>query len=73
MNIKEIVGNNLRALRNAANLSNQDFSEKLNKDTSTVSRYETGQREMDYETILNVCQVLSITPNNLFKYLIKEE
>ena len=42
-------GNNLRNLRKSRNLTLEELAEKLNINKSTLSRYESGQREPNHE------------------------
>ncbi len=66
MDIKKIVGENLKYARKAKGLTQKQFAKELNKYQSDYSEYETGKIELDYEKIVYICKRLDITPNDLF-------
>ena len=66
MDIKKIVGENLRYARKAKGLTQKELAKELNKYQSDYSEYETGKIELDYEKIVFICKRLDITPNDLF-------
>lgn len=57
--------NNLRELRKAKNLRQQDLAAALNVAPITVSRYETGDRDIDSETICRLCEIFGCTADYL--------
>lgn len=66
MDIKKIVGENLKNARKAKGLTQKELASELNKYQSDYSEYETGKIELDYEKIVFLCKRLDITPNDLF-------
>ena len=66
MDIKKIVGENLKNARKAKGLTQKELAKELNKYQSDYSEYETGKIELDYEKIIYLCNRLDITPNDLF-------
>lgn len=66
MEIKEIVGRNLRNARKAMGLTQKQIATELGKYQPDYSEYETGKIELDYEKIVYLCNRLDITPNDLF-------
>ncbi len=66
MDIKKIVGENLKFARKAKGLTQKELASELNKYQSDYSEYETGKIELDYEKIVFLCKRLDITPNELF-------
>ncbi len=66
MDIKKIVGENLKYARKAKGLTQKQLADELNKYQSDYSEYETGKIELDYEKIVFICKRLDITPNDLF-------
>ena len=66
MDIKKIVGENLKYARKAKGLTQKELAKELNKYQSDYSEYETGKIELDYEKIVFICKRLDITPNDLF-------
>lgn len=57
--------NNLRELRKAKNMRQQDLAAALNVAPITVSRYETGDRDIDSETICRLCEIFGCTADYL--------
>ena len=51
----------LKDLRKKAGLTQVELSNALGKPQSYVSKYETGERRLDYVEISDVCKVLGIT------------
>ena len=51
----------LKYLRKDAGLTQVELSNALGKPQSYVSKYETGERKLDYVEISDVCKVLGIT------------
>ena len=66
MDIKKIVGENLKIARKAKGLTQKELAKELNKYQSDYSEYETGKLELDYEKIVYLCNRLDISPNDLF-------
>lgn len=66
MDINKIVGENLREARKAKGLTQKQIAEKLHKYQPDYSEYESGKIELDYEKIITLCNILDITPNDLF-------
>ena len=66
MDIKKIVGENLKLARKAKGLTQKELANELNKYQSDYSEYETGKIELDYEKIVYLCNRLDISPNDLF-------
>lgn len=57
--------NRLRALRTAQRLSQTQLGKMLNCTDVTVSRYETGQRGLDSETIAKLCEIFGVSADYL--------
>ena len=51
----------LRELRNALNLSQQEFSERINVAQSTYAQFETGRRELRDIHISQICQAFNVS------------
>lgn len=66
MEIRKIVGQNLKNARKAMGLTQKQIADELGKYQSDYSEYETGKIELDYEKIITLCKRLDITPNDLF-------
>ncbi len=51
----------LRELRNQRGLSQLRLAMDLNMNQNTVSRYENGEREADYETLIKIADYFDVT------------
>ncbi|MBU0718335.1 MAG: helix-turn-helix domain-containing protein [Planctomycetes bacterium] len=51
----------LRELRNAAGLRQVDLAARLQEPQSFVSKYESGERRLDFIEVFEVCKALGIT------------
>ena len=56
----------LQVLRKKANLSQEDVAEYLHISRQAVSKWELGQSTPDIDVCLKLCEVLKVTPNQLF-------
>ena len=65
-NIKDF-GENIKEYRKAKNFSQDNLADKLRKDRSTISKYETGELIPNAEDISRICDILEIYPNDLFE------
>lgn len=67
MEIKQTFGNNLKTYRLQQNLTQKEMASKMNMVREQYSKYERGIIELDYAKIMLVCEILDITPNELFE------
>lgn len=58
---------NLKALRKAANLTCIQLGEKVGCTAMTISRYETGKREPNLETLRRLAAALGVTVDELIR------
>lgn len=68
-NYNKTVGNNIAKYRLMNQLTQTELAKQLDIAQSTLSQYETGEREMSYELICKVCSLLGIEPNELFSLI----
>lgn len=66
MEIAKIVGNNLKAARRAKGYTQKAVAEKMYMTQQQYSRFENGVFELNYGQILRLCELLDMTPNELF-------
>ena len=66
MEIAKIVGENLKAARNAKGITQTQLAKELHKYQSDYSDYETGKVRLSYELIVLLCDRFDVTPNDLF-------
>lgn len=64
-----LVGALLRELRLEAHLRQQDLADRLGRQQSFVSKYESGERRLDVLELREVCSVLGITLTELVECL----
>lgn len=62
------VGENLKMARKAKGLTQKEVAKLLNKFQPDYSEYESGKIELDYYKIVFLCELLDITPNDLFGF-----
>ena len=63
---RKAIGKNIKKYREAIGMKQEELAEKIGVSQSTLSGYENGKREADYEKICLICKSLEIEPNNLF-------
>ena len=66
MEIAKIVGNNLKVARKAKGYTQKAVAAQMYMTQQQYSRFENGVFELNYEQILRLCELLDITPNELF-------
>ena len=60
------VGRNIKDARKFAGLTQSQMAQKLCMTQQQYSRFENGVFELNYEQILAICEILAITPNDIF-------
>ena len=60
-----IFSNNLKKYRKIKKLNQEELAIRLNTTKTSIYNYEKGISFPSVETIYNICEVLSITPNDL--------
>lgn len=66
--IRELV----RELRQAAGLRQVDLAERLERPQSFVSKYESGERSLDFLEVMEVCRALGVSMVEFVQRLDKE-
>lgn len=66
MEIAKIVGNNLKVARRAKGYTQKAVAAQMYMTQQQYSRFENGVFELNHEQILRLCELLDITPNELF-------
>lgn len=62
----KVIGNKLYEIRTKRLMSRAEVAEKANLSERTYADIERGSVNMRVETILKICNALSITPNDIF-------
>lgn len=65
INIKKILGINLRKLRKINNLTQEEFAETIGMATKTVNIIENGRQFPKIENFEKICEVYKISPSQL--------
>lgn len=66
MKISEMIGKNLKEARKFKGLTQREIAGMLFMTQQQYSRFENGIFELNYDQILKICEILEITPNELF-------
>lgn len=59
--------NNLKYLRNKFNMTQEDLAKKMDKDYSTIGKWELGQRNPIMADMLKLANIFNIEVQDLFK------
>lgn len=66
METAKIIGNNLKEARKFKGLTQKEVAQLLRMSQQQYSRFENGVFELNYSQILALCELLEVTPNELF-------
>ena len=66
MDIAKKVGFNLKQARKDKGLTQKQVAEKFKMTQQQYSRFENGVFELNYQQIVELCELFEITPNELF-------
>lgn len=61
----DIIGKRVRTYRKQAGMTQGKLAEKAGMDTNNVSRIERGISTPTLESLVKICNVLKVTPNDL--------
>lgn len=67
MDIRRLVGKNVRRCRLASGLSQEELGARIRADQGYVSRIEAGQVNLTLDTITLIGRALSVAPAALFE------
>lgn len=66
--IKKLLGENIRKIRWSKNMTQEAFSEKIGIEPSSLSNIENGKSLPSTQTIINIQQEFSVSPNEIFDF-----
>ena len=66
----QFIGNNIKALRLSKGMTQEQMAEKLDHSVNFVSLIELGKSGMSVTTMLDICNILDVDINCLFKGLL---
>ena len=69
-NVLEQIGKNIKTARLLKGYTQEYVAEKLDKSTNFVSLLENGKTGLSVNSIVGICNILSIDPNAIFNGLI---
>ena len=68
MDIVKIIGNNIKDARKLKGLTQSQVAQIFRMTQQQYSRFENGVFELNYEQIVKICEILDITPNEIFNF-----
>ncbi len=66
MKVSKKIGENLKEARKFKGLTQKELAGMLYMTQQQYSRFENGIFELNYDQILKICDILDISPNELF-------
>ncbi len=57
----------LKSFRVESGVTQQELSALLGKPQSYVSKYESGERRLDFVEVVEICDALGVTPEHLVR------
>ena len=66
-----IVGETIRAIREAAGLTQRELCKKLGREHSFISKCELGERRIDIVEFYWICEACGVSPENEAKKIMK--
>ncbi|MBQ8451394.1 MAG: helix-turn-helix transcriptional regulator [Clostridia bacterium] len=66
--LSKLVGENIKLARRAKGLTQSDVAKILFMTQQQYSRFENGVFELNYSQIVKLCEILDITPNEIFSF-----
>lgn len=61
-----ILNNNIKNFRKFKGMTQEDLANKVGKTKNVISNWERGDNSPDIDSVEKICQVLGVTPNQLF-------
>ena len=68
MEIAKIIGKNIKEARKLKGLTQTEVAKIFHMTQQQYSRFENGVFELNYKQIVAVCNLLEISPNELFNF-----
>ena len=68
MDIAKLVGNNIKEARKLKGLTQSQVAQVFRMTQQQYSRFENGVFELNYEQIVKICEILDMTPNEIFDF-----
>ena len=68
MELAKLIGKNIKDARKLKGLTQTDLAKIFHMTQQQYSRFENGVFELNYKQIIAVCNLLEISPNELFNF-----
>ncbi len=68
MELAKKVGNNIKDARKIKGLTQKEVAQILHMTQQQYSRFENGVFELNYQQIIDICNILNLCPNELFDF-----
>ena len=69
MDLTKKVGSNIKLARKMKGLTQKEVAKILFMTQQQYSRFENGVFELNYQQIVAICNLLNITPNEIFDFI----
>lgn len=69
----KFIGNNIQLARLKMGLTQENLAEKCNVSTNYISSLERGVTAGSIPLIIDICNILNVSPNFIFKHCIESE
>lgn len=69
--LKINLGKKIKELRRAKNLTQEQFAELIGAQPQSISILESGRSFLSAERLSKICEVLKVTPKNIFDFDVK--
>lgn len=70
---RTVFGQKIKNLRKLHSLTQEKLSEIIDIDVRQVARIEAGESLPSVETLINISEVLKVTPNDLLEFLNQDD
>lgn len=61
MGKREEIGRRIRTMRKSRNMTQEDLAKSIDQSASSITMYETGRRQPDFETLEAMADVFNVT------------
>ena len=68
--ILQTIGKNIRTIRLSRGITQEVMAEKLNKSINFISLLEKGSSGASLQTLVDICNILQVDANSIFKGLL---
>ena len=67
-NISKLVGSKIKEARKEKGFTQKEVAQFFHMPQQQYSRFENGVFELNYQQIIQICELLSTTPNEIFGF-----